>query len=73
MDGGEIMAYKESIVKKIIEIVEIAPKGTSTHYLEGFNQKDVIDTVNSLHLKYPDNILETESYYSELVPIVINK
>ncbi len=34
------MAYKEFIVKKIIEIVEIAPKGTSTHYLEGFNQKE---------------------------------
>ena len=33
------MAYKESIVKNIIEIVEIAPKGTSTHYLEGFNQR----------------------------------
>lgn len=67
------MTYKEVIGKELVEIVNKAPRGVSTHYLEDYDQKDVLDTVNYYHAKYPDNILLAEQYFEPFVPIVINK
>lgn len=73
MEGGEIMAYKESIAKEILELFKNAPSGNSTQYLDNYNQQDVADTMNLLNYKRPDNFLSSEVGYNMLAPIVFNK
>ncbi|HGF7286481.1 TPA: hypothetical protein ACF3H5_002294 [Enterococcus faecium] len=67
------MSYSKLIGEKLLDIIKEAPTGTSTHYLKEFDQKDVMDTVNFYHGKYPENILLSEMYYDNFAPIVINK
>ncbi|MET1108827.1 hypothetical protein [Enterococcus faecium] len=54
-------------------LLKEAPEGTSTHYLEEFNQDDVADTVNYLHAKHSDIIQATEIDYSGRADITFNK
>lgn len=67
------MAYKESIAREVLKLIESAPKGVTTHYLKHFDQKDVADTVNTLHIKYPNNIRDTYIDYTGFAPIEIEK
>ena len=67
------MAYNKAIHAKINMLLKEAPEGTSTHYLDNFNQNDVADTVNYLHAKYPDMIKATEIDYSGRADITFNK
>ncbi len=73
MEGGEIMAYKESIAVEIRELYKNAPEGQSEYTLPQFDQQDVADTVNHFAQLNPKNIQETEVYYSNTAPIVFTK
>lgn len=66
------MAYREEIAFEIRELIKSAPDGISTHYLKHFDQEDVEDTVNMLHLVNPI-IRETVKGYSKYTPIEIEK
>lgn len=67
------MAYKESIAREVLKLVERAPKGVTTHYLKHFDQQDVEDTVNTLHRRQPNTIRDTKQDYTGYAPIEIEK
>lgn len=67
------MAYDEAIASEILDLVNSAPKGVSTHYLKHFDQEDVADTVNELHHRYPETIRDTCYTYDDYVTIEIEK
>lgn len=73
MEGGEIMAYKESIAVEIRELFKNAPEGHSEYTLPQFDQQDVADTVNFFANTNPKGIQQTEVNYSNKAPIVFMK
>ncbi len=66
------LVFRKSIEIELLELVKNAPKGVSTHYLKHFDQEDVEDTVNTLHLDHPA-IRDTFKGYATYTPIEIEK
>ncbi|EAD5497789.1 hypothetical protein [Listeria monocytogenes] len=67
------MAYRDYIEEAIRNLYKKAPNDPSIHTLEEFNQQDVADTVNQLHLENSTLITETTLNYSNTAEITFDK
>lgn len=70
------MAVKQTIIDEIKELFKDAPPGTSKYFLKHFDQIDVMDTVNNLHIEHPRSIQYVEEMpndYLDQVEIVLIK
>lgn len=67
------MPANTEIVHAISKLVENADFGSNTEYLPEFNQKDVKDTVNMLHIKEPNIFMESSIDWDGLADITFVK
>lgn len=61
--------YRPEIEAKIKKLRKV--NGAGTYSLDGFNQSDVKDTMNDLHLRYPNIYDSSNIYYTGLADVSI--
>ncbi|RRG08797.1 MAG: hypothetical protein DUD32_09970 [Lactobacillus sp.] len=61
--------YRPEIEARIEKLRKV--NGAGTYSLDGFNQNDVKDTMNYLHLRYPNIYDSSDIYYTGLADVSI--